>query len=83
MCVKDTWHPVPDSGRCYRDVQDCLKPAGCAGCKGETPEKCVPSPGDYGCFQPERCYRQNVVNCFPACGDPAACPGGKQGMCPI
>ena len=82
VCVKGTWHPVPDAGRCYRDAEDCLEPAGCAGCKGETPEKCVPSPGDYGCFQPKRCYRQNVVNCFPPCEDPASCPGGKYGMCP-
>jgi len=34
VCAEGTWHPVPVPGRCYRDVEDCLKPAGCAGCKG-------------------------------------------------
>lgn len=80
-CAKGTWHPVPERGRCYRRREDCLTPAACAGCKGTTPATCVPSPGDYGCFQRERCYSQNVVNCFPKCGDPTACPGGKRGWC--
>ena len=48
QCVEGVWHPVPAAGRCYRKVEDCLEPANCAGCVGETPATCVLSPGYYG-----------------------------------